>query len=269
MTFITKKHLSRRTFLRGTGVTLALPFLESMLPAQTPSAAATPKTRLTFIFYPHGVTMDKWVPSTTGSGFEFTPILKPLEPFREYVNVVSNTYAPLAYGSDASAVANHSRSSAVFLSGAKPEEGARPSLGTTVDQVAAKAIGQETPLPSIELTVEEGGLTSPFRNTISWQTPTSPLPMEHNPQVIFEKLFGDGSNEAERAARRQQSRSLLDSVMEQVSSLKTQLPAGDRGRLDGYLEDVREIERRIHKSEDQLRIAQLKVPDTPTRPGSI
>jgi hypothetical protein len=263
MNFITNKHLSRRTFLRGTGVTLTLPFLESMLAAQAPSAAAVPKTRLTFIFYPHGVTMDKWLPATTGSGFEFTPILKPLEPYREYVNIVSNTYAPLAYGADASAAANHSRSSAVFLSGAKPDEGARPSLGETADQVAARAIGQDTPLPSIELTVEPGGLTSPFRNTISWRTPTSPLPMEHNPQVIFEKLFGDGTNEAERAARRQQSRSLLDSVMDQVGTLKNQLPAGDRGRLAGYLDDVREIERRIHKSEDQMQAAKLEVPDTP------
>src|SRR5262245_15961269 len=132
MNFITKKHLSRRTFLRGSGVTLALPFLESMLPAQTTSAAA--KTRLSFIFFPHGVTMDKWLPATTGTGFEFMPILKSLEPFREYINIVSNTYAPMAYGADASAAANHARSSAVFLSGAKPDESARPSLGQTVDQ---------------------------------------------------------------------------------------------------------------------------------------
>jgi hypothetical protein len=264
MNFITKKHLSRRTFLRGSGVTLALPFLESMLPAQTPSAGAVPKTRLSFIFFPHGATMDKWTPATAGEGFEFTPILKPLEPFREYLNVVSNTYAPMAYGPDASAAANHSRSSAVYLSGARPDEGARPVLGTTVDQVAAKAIGQETPLPSIELTVEPGGLTSPFKNTISWQTPTSPLPMEHNPQVIFEKLFGDGTNEAERAARRQQSRSLLDSVVDQVATLKNQLPAGDRGRLAGYLDDVREIERRIRKAETQMQAAKIEVPDTPT-----
>src|SRR5262245_58614450 len=263
MNFITKKHLSRRTFLRGSGVTLALPFLESMLPAQTPAPSA--KTRLSFIFFPHGVTMDKWTPATTGSGFEFTPILKPLEPFREYINVVSNTYAPMANGADASAAANHARSSAVFLSGARPDEAARiPLLGETVDQAAAKAIGQETPLPSIELTVEPGGLTSPFRNTISWQGPTSPLPMEHNPQVIFEKLFGDGTNESERAERRQQSRSLLDSVMDQVTALKTQLPAGDRGRLTGYLDDVREIERRIQKAETQMQAAKLDVPDTPT-----
>src|SRR4029077_3439067 len=130
--------------------------------------------------------------------------------------------------------------------------------------VAARAIGQDTPLPSIELTVEPGGLTSPFRNTISWRTPTSPLPMEHNPQVIFEKLFGDGSNEAERAARRQQSRSLLDSVMDQVTALKTQLPAGDRVRLNSYLDEVGEIERRAQKAESQMQAAKLDVPDTPT-----
>ena len=145
MSFITKKHLSRRTFLRGTGVTLALPFLESMLPAQTPSVGEVPKTRLVFIFYPHGVTMDKWLPATTGTGFEFTPILKPLEPFRDYINIVSNTFAPLAYGADASAAANHARSSAVFLSGAKPDEGARPSLGVTADRSPQKPLARKRP----------------------------------------------------------------------------------------------------------------------------
>src|SRR5689334_17436079 len=117
MNFVTKKHLSRRTFLRGAGVTVALPLLESMLPAQTASnvAGAVTKSRLSFIFYPHGVTMDKWTPATEGTGFEFTPILKPLEPYRDYINIVSNTYAPMAYGADASAAANHSRSSAVFI----------------------------------------------------------------------------------------------------------------------------------------------------------
>ena len=263
MNFISNKHLSRRTFLRGAGVTLALPFLESMLPAQS-AVGAVPKSRLAFIFYPHGLTMDKWTPASEGSGFEFTQILKPLEPFRDYINIVSNTYAPMAYGPDASAAANHSRSSAVFLTGAKPEETPRPLLGESVDQMAAKAIGQETPLPSIELTVEEGGLTSPFRNSISWQSATSPLPMENNPQVIFEKLFGDGTNENERKARRQESRSLLDSVMDQVNALKKELPAGDRGRLSDYLNDVREIERRIQKAQRQMEAAKLDVPDTPT-----
>src|SRR5438477_4129636 len=208
MNFITNKHRSRRTFLRAGGVTIALPFLESMLPAQTSAQAAgtLSKTRLSFIYFPHGVTMDKWLPASEGAGFEFTPILKPLEPFRDHINIISNTYAPMAYGADTSAAANHSNSSAVFLTGAKPEQNPRPVLGPSVDQVAAKAIGQDTPLPSIEMTVEEGGLTSPFRNSIAWQSATSPLPMENNPQVIFEKLFGDGTNEAERNARRKESR---------------------------------------------------------------
>ena len=266
MNFITKKHLSRRTFIRGTGVTLALPFLESMLPAQTPSkaAGAVPKTRLSFIFYPHGVTMDHWLPATEGTGFEYTPILKPLEPFRDYINIVSNTYAPNASGADTSAAANHSSSSSVFLTGAKQDANPRPVLGESVDQMAAKAIGQDTPLPSLELSWEGGERSGPFINTISWQTATSPLPMESNPQVIFEKLFGDGVNEAERKARRQQSRSLLDSVIDQVASMKNQLPGGDRGRLTAYLDDVREIERRIEKSEKQMAAAKLDVPDTPT-----
>jgi hypothetical protein len=264
MNFLTQKHLSRRTFLRGAGGTLALPFLESMVPAGGQTAAAVPRTRLAFIFFPHGVTMNKWVPAGTGADFEFTPILKPLEPYREYLNIVSNTYAPMAYGADASAAANHARSSAVFLSGARPDESARPALGETVDQMAARAIGQDTPLPSIELTVEAGGLASPFRNTISWRTATSPLPMEDNPLVIFEKLFGDGATESERAARRKQARSLLDSVVDQVEALNSQLPAGDRGRLASYLDDVREIERRIHKAEAQMQAAAIEVPDTPT-----
>lgn len=264
MNFLTQKHVSRRTFLRGAGGTLALPLLESMLPAGGQAGAATPGTRLAFIFFPHGVTMEKWVPAGTGADFELTPILKPLEPYREYLTIVSNTYAPMAYGADASAAANHARSSAVFLSGAKPVESAQPALGETVDQMAARAIGQDTPLPSIELTVEAGGLASPFRNTISWRSATSPLPMEHNPLVIFEKLFGDGATESERAARRRQARSLLDSVMDQVAALNSQLPAGDRGRLASYLDDVREIERRIQKAEAQMQAADLDVPDTPT-----
>lgn len=265
MKFITRKHLSRRTFLRGAGATIALPLLESMAPAATPlrQTPAAPTSRFGAIYFPHGVTMDLWLPQTEGKGFEFTLALKPLEPFRDRINIVSHTYAPSAYGADASAGANHERSSAVFLTAAKPEEDSRIFLGESVDQVAARAIGQDTPLPSVELTVEPGGRTSPYRNTISWQSPTSPLPMEHNPQVIFEKLFGDGSTDAERQARRRQSRSLLDSVVDQVAGLGSGLPAGDRGRIEEYLENVREIERRIERAELQMETANLDVPDAP------
>src|SRR6185312_14812990 len=157
--------------------------------------------------------------------------LKPLEPLRERVNVISGLTLPLAYGQDASAGANHTRSSAVFLSGASPGVGSEAELGITVDQVAAKHISQDAPLPSLELSIEDGslscgtGLSCAYRNTIAWQGPKSPLPMENNPQVVFERLFGDGSNEAERAARRAEARSLLDSVTGEVASLQRTLPA--------------------------------------------
>jgi hypothetical protein len=268
--FITKKHLSRRTFLHGVGVTIALPFLESMVPAATPLAqtAARAKTRLGCIYFPHGATMDKWTPATEGSGFQFSEILRPLEPFREKVNVISDLSHPQAYGGG-SATANHNRSAAAFLSGCHAQTGAQAYLGVTVDQLAAQHIGQDTPLPSIELMLEDAslncggeGLSCSYRDTISWQGPTSPLPMQNNPQVVFERLFGDGNTDAERRARREQSISLLDSVRGEVASLQRKLPPADRSRLDRYLSDVREIERRIQKAGVQVS-TDLDVPQTP------
>jgi len=267
--YITKKHLSRRTLLRGVGVSLGLPLLDSMIPAQTPLAktAATSKSRLSCIYVPHGATMDKWTPSADGSGFQFTEILTPLEKFRDRVSIVSNLAHPAAGGVGSDAGADHARSAAVFLSGVHPEQGSI-HVGTTIDQIAAQRIGQDTPLPSIELSIEEvalscgSGYACAYSNTISWKTPTTPLPMENNPQVVFEKLFGDGSNNADRLARKQQSRSLLDSVMDQVASLQRELPASDRTRLGEYLDDVREIERRIQKAENQIP-ADLKLPEAP------
>ena len=258
MNFITKKHLSRRTFLRGAGVTLALPLLDSMLPAQTPLAktAATPKSRFCGIYVPHGATMDKWTPSQEGAGFEFTESLKPLEKYRNRVNVVTNLAHPLAGGVGSDAGADHARSAAVFLSGAHPEKGA-VHAGVTVDQVLAEHIGQETPLPSIELAIEEVGLNCgagygcAYFNTISWRNPTAPLPMENSPQVVFERFFGDGSNAALRLSRKKEDRSILDSVTEKVSRLQSKLDPSDRTRLTEYLDDIREIERRIQKAEQQ------------------
>jgi hypothetical protein len=269
MTFLTRKHLSRRTLLRGVGVSLGLPLLDSMVPAQTPLAktAATSKSRLSCIYVPHGATMDKWTPAADGKGFEFTEILAPLEKFRDRVSIVSNLAHPAAGGVGSDAGADHARSAAVFLSGVHPEQGSI-HVGTTIDQIAAQRIGQDTPLPSIELSIEEvalscgSGYACAYSNTISWKTPTTPLPMENNPQVVFEKLFGDGSNNADRLARKQQSRSLLDSVMDQVASLQRELPASDRTRLGEYLDDVREIERRIQKAENQIP-ADLKLPEAP------
>ena len=269
MSFLTRKHLSRRTMLRGVGVSLGLPLLDSMIPAQTPLAktAATSKSRLSCIYVPHGATMDKWTPAADGKGFEFTEILTPLEKFRDRVSIVSNLAHPAAGGVGSDAGADHARSAAVFLSGVHPEQGSI-HVGTTIDQIAAQRIGQDTPIPSIELSIEEvalscgSGYACAYSNTISWKTPSTPLPMENNPQVVFEKLFGDGSNNADRLARKQQSRSLLDSVMDQVASLQKDLPASDRTRLGEYLDDVREIERRIQKAENQVP-SDLKLPEAP------
>ncbi|MES2624505.1 MAG: DUF1552 domain-containing protein [Pseudomonadota bacterium] len=256
MIFLTRKHLSRRMLLRGAGTALALPLLESMLPAGALAAnAAIPKSRLACIYIAHGAVMNRWMPATDGSGFEFTPTLKSLEPFRDQLNVISDLTLPFAYGSDASAGANHARSSQVWLTCAEPGAGPSP---TSMDQVAASFIGQDTPMPSLELSLDEG-------SSIAYRTPTTPLPMELNPQVVFERLFGDGSTAEERAARQELKASLLDSVTEDVASLQRKLPGEDRQRLDRYLEDVREIERRL------ALVAASPVDDleVPTKPVGI
>jgi hypothetical protein len=240
-----------------------------MIPAATllGQTAATPRTRLGAIYFPHGAIMDKWTPAAEGAGFELTPILQPLKPFYNQINVISDLRHANAYGSGATA--NHNRSAAAYLSGAFAETGAQPSLGITVDQIAAQKIGQDTPLPSLELTIEEpslncgDGLSCSYRDTISWQGPHAPLPMQNNPQVVFERLFGDGNTAEQRKTRRAQSISLLDSVVGEASALQRKLPASDRTRLDQYLSDVREIERRVQKAGQQLS-DDLPVPAAPT-----
>ena len=267
--FVTKKHLARRTFLRGMGVTIALPLLDSMVPAQTPLAktAATPKSRFCGIYLPHGATMDKWTPAQTGTGFEFTPSLKPLEKFRDRFTVVTNLAHPMASGAGSDAGGDHARSASVFLSGAHPEKGS-VHAGKTIDQILADQIGQDTPLPSIELSLEENSLNCgsgygcAYFNTISWRTPTLPLPMENSPQVVFERLFGDGSNTAQRLSRKKQDRSILDSVTSKVAKLQGQLDPADRSRLSEYLDDIREIERRIQRAE-QKAASEENVPEAP------
>lgn len=271
--FLTRKCLSRRTFLRGAGASVALPLLDSMIPAGTARAqtAAAPATRLASIYIPHGATMDKWTPATVGKDFEFTEILQPLEPFRSRVNIISDlAHAPVApwAGEDTGGAENHVRAAAVFLSGAHPVKGDHALVGPTIDQVAAAAVGQDTPLPSIELSIEPVGLncdanfTCAYRNTLSWKTATLPLPMENNPQIVFERLFGDGATDAERRERREQAKSLLDSIGDQVASLNRSLPAGDRVRLDDYLQEVREVERRVHLVDSKLT-PDLELPPAP------
>jgi hypothetical protein len=253
MPYLTQKHLSRRTVLRGAGVAIALPFLESMIPAgmRRASAAGAPRSRLACIYTPHGCVMDRWMPTATGRDFEFRPILQSLEPFRERLNIISGLRLTAAYVGDSSAAANHSRSSQCWITCAPEDTGPSP---TSADQVAARHVGQETPLPSLELALENGA-------SISYLTPQTPLPMETNPRVVFERLLGDGSTPEERAARQRQLSSLLDSVTGQVASLKRDLPGADRERMDRYLADVRELERRLALVADSP--ADIDVPDKP------
>ncbi|MEO5922316.1 MAG: DUF1552 domain-containing protein [Bryobacteraceae bacterium] len=267
--FISKRHLDRRTFLRGTGVCVALPLLESMIPAQTPIAktGAASKSRLSCIYVPHGATMDKWTPATEGKGFAFTEILAPLEKYRDRINVISNTGHANAAGVNSDAGADHTRSAAVFLSGAFPQK-EKVQVGTTIDQIFAQKMGQDTPLPSIEMSIEEvalscgAGYACAYANTISWRTATQPMPMENNPQVIFKRLFGDGSNTQQRQERRTEARSILDSVIGSVASLQKDLPASDRATLGDYLDNVREIERRVQKADQQTK-ASFEIPASP------
>ena len=236
MNFLTKKHLSRRHFLRGGGSVIALPLLDAMIPAGVSAQnLATPRPRLACIYIAHGAVMKYWTPSSDGAGFEFPQTLKSLEPFRNRLNIISDTRLYAAYGEDASAGANHTRSSQTWLTCLPPGTGPSP---TSFDQYVAQYIGQDTPMPSLELSLDDS-------SSISYRTPDTPLPMEQNPQVVFERLFGDGSTAEERAARMELKQSLLDAVVDDVAKLQRTLGPSDRYRLERYLEDVREIERRL------------------------
>jgi hypothetical protein len=278
MSFITRKALSRRTMLRAAGVTLGLPLLDSMVAAQTPLArsAAAPKLRLGLMFIPHGAVMTNWTPEEVGKLTKMSRILQPLEPYRDHVTVISNlAHKMAAPGGPGDNGGDHTRSPAVYLNGVHPKrtDGADIQAGTTIDQMAAEQIGQETPLPSLELATEDFsglvgscdvGFSCTYMNTISWRTPTTPLPMEINPRVVFDRMFGDGATVEERLARIQQQRSILDAIQSQVQRLQGTLGATDRTRISEYLDTVREIERRIQLSEKQNRNSELAVPGTPT-----
>jgi hypothetical protein len=273
--FITKKHLSRRTMLRGLGTAVALPLLDSMIPASTALAqtAANPKPRLGAIYVPHGATMAQWTPATTGKDFAFTPILKSLEPYRNQMNIISglaNTPVGPEEGEDSGGAQNHERAAAAFLTCAHPIKGDRAMVGQSFDQIYAEHHGQDTPLPSVELAIEpsnntcgDAAFTCSYRSAIAWKTPTLGLPMENNPQLVFERLFGDGSTDAERREKRRQSASMLDSIREDVANLNMKLPAADRSRLSDYLDEVREIERRVALIDAKLSDEALEIPDAP------
>jgi len=267
--FISKIHIPRRTFLRGVGATVALPFLESMIPALGAQSAAGPGPRLGFVYFPHGAIMDRWTPATEGAGFEVPEILRPLEPFRDQMNIVSGLHHRAA---DTSAV--HSLSPTTWLSGVrpKPTQGVDAYAGVTIDQIAAQAIGQETLLPSMELATEDySGLIGAcdrdygciYMNTLSWRTPTTPMPMEIDPRRVFERMFGQGGDAGARAARRAQDRSILDALTQQAADLESKLGAGDRATVSAYLENVREIERRLDQAGTRLDDPDLELPDAP------
>ena len=272
--FVTKKHLSRRTVLRGMGVSMALPFLESMVPAQTAlkKTAAVPRPRLCAIEMVHGSagsTVDGsnkhyWSPEKDGSDFELSRTLEPLEKFRDYLTIISDTdLRPAGAFSEAEEGGDHFRSSSVFLTAAHPKltMGADILCGTSIDQLYAQQFGQDTPLPSLQVCIEsvdasghcDYGYACVYSDTISWASPTQPLPMTIDPRMVFESLFGDGSTPEERALRQQANGSILDRIVHRVSVLQKGLPASDRTRLNEFLEDVREIERRIQKTEQHNR----------------
>jgi len=271
--FITKKHLPRRAFLKGVaGVTVGLPLLDSMIPALSAQSktAGKPQFRCAFVYTPHGVILDKWVPKATGSGYEMTPILEPLAGFRDRFTVLSN----LAENKGKQAGSGHASASATWLSAAltKDTAGEDVHAGTTIDQMIVSKIGQDTPIPSLELGIEDisnmigvcdGTTSCAYLNTMSWRTPTTPLPAEINPRVVFERMFGDGSSAAERYARLQDDRSLLDSITKAASKLQSKVGGQDRNRINDYLENLREIERRIVQVERRNKESETAVPDSP------
>jgi hypothetical protein len=266
--FITKKHLSRRTFLRGAGVAVGLPLLDAMIPSLTVLAqtAAAARPRLGFLYLPHGAIMEQWTPAAEGANFELTPILKPLAPFQKQLTIVSGlenkpTIAPPV----------HALNPGTWLSCVTPRATQEPYAGITIDQMAAAQIGQDTPLPSVEVATEgrggNGGACDrnygcSYGATISFRTPTTPMPMESDTRKLFERLFGQGDTAQERQAISRQYASILDLVSREAADLQRTLDASDRAKLGDYLESVREIERRVQKMEAQ-DLSALELPDVP------
>lgn len=267
---ITKRALPRRTFLRGAGTSLALPLLDAMIPAMTAMAAtpARPVRRLGFVYIPMGAHMPYWTPGNEGNILELPQILRSLQPVANQISVITNLECKPAYSPG-----NHATANSGFLSAAKAKmtEGSDYELATTVDQIAAKHIGGDTPLPSLELAMDllttigscDNGFACVYQNNLSWSSPTTPLPAEAHPRMVFERLFGDGGNKAERKAELQKNRSILDWVNADVAKLRNELGSGDRHKVNQYLETVREVERRIQKAEQKTTDAALPDLDRP------
>ena len=268
---ITKKALPRRTFLRGAGVTLALPLLDAMIPSFSDAAVAGPVRRLGFVYIPMGCNWFQFFPKEVGKLTELSPTLSTLTPVLNQVTVISNLELKNSYSPG-----NHATSNSGFLSAARAKmtEGADYELATTVDQIAAKQLGKETSLPSLELAVDattpigacDGGMSCIYETSLSWSSPTTPLPAEANPRVVFERLFGDGGSAADRLAALREDGSLIDFVSDDIAHVQKKLGPGDRTKLSQYLDTVRELERRIQKAEGET--SKSAMPDL-TRPIGV
>ena len=266
---VTRKHLQRRSFLKGTGVMLALPFLDAMVPAFAAKSAASSPTRMGFVYVPNGIIDTGWLPKGEGASFEFNNTMKALEPYREQLLVLSNL-AQINGRSLGDGGGDHARAGATWLTGVHPKktEGADIHSGISADQIAAREFSKSTQFGSLEIGVEapslaggcDSGYSCAYTNTVSWSSPTTPNPMEVNPRTLFERLFGDGdsTDPAARAASLKDRGSLLDFVKGGVDRLETRVGQGDRRKLSEYLDAIRDIERRIQKAEEQN--ATLKMP---------
>jgi hypothetical protein len=274
---ITRKSLARRAFLRGAGTTLALPLLDSMIPALALAGTTKPVVRLGFVFHPVGMILKNWIPTTEGKAFEITPTMKALEPYRDQMTVLTGL-AQVNGRALGDGAGDHAREGATWLTGVHPKktEGVGIHAGISADQLAAQQFGKSTQLASLELGLEspslaggcDSGYSCAYTNTVSWRGPTTPLPVEVNPRTVFERLFGDGEStdpQARRAALNEQ-RSILDYVSGSIDRLETKIGPGDRHKLSEYLEAIRDIERRIQKAEQQS--AEMKIPAM-ERPSSI
>jgi hypothetical protein len=265
--FITKVHLKRRTVLKGLGACVGLPLLDAMIPAATALAqtAAAAQPRAIFVYFPHGAVMDKWTPGKEGADFDLPPIIASLAPFQKRLTIISGLE-----NKSAIAAPVHAITPGTWLSCVPPRISHDPLGGVTIDQMAAQAIGQDTPIPSLEVATEEqGGEGSCDRNygcsygkTISFRTPSTPLPMEHNPRKLFQQLFGQGDNAEERAALGRENQSVLDLVRHDAADLSKTLGPRDQALLDDYLSTVREIERRVQKVAHR-DLKGMQLPDAP------
>ena len=269
MTFITRKSLPRRTLLKGLGATLALPMLDSMVPALSAQSKSIP--RLGWVYVSHGVIFDQWKPTKIGAGFELTPNLKPLEKLQGQFNILTGL-SHLEADTKGDGSGDHTRASAAWLTGVHAYDRTRPGvevkLATTADQLAAQVIGKTSPIPSLELSVDtpsQGSCDSGdcfYVNTVSWRNPTTPNMTENHPRVVFERLFGDGGSQAQRMAQTKKTGSILASVMAEASDLANSLGNSDRSKLGEYLDSVREIEQRIQTTENQGKQT-IELPDRP------